>query len=117
MKRLFLLSECISGDYNGTEAITKIMEDRNTFLNEIGALELLGALQNPKIEKYGLPNVFLYGVWFGKYYGYTMTKFDGSLEDRWVKQNNTISEMSILLVTKRVVRKKIKKKKTIMFFR
>lgn len=44
----------------------------------------LNAINNPKIENYGIPNVYFHGVWVGyPYWGIAMTLFDGNLEDRY----------------------------------
>lgn len=91
------------GDYNGTDAVIKIMENENNYLNEMNTLSILGAMGNREIEKMGIPTVYACGIWFKKYYGYTMTMFDGSLEDRWESQNGKISELSILMIFKRGV--------------
>lgn len=66
----------------------------------------LNAINNSNIEKYGIPNAYSHGEWIEyPYWGIAMTLFEGNLNDRYNELNKNISELSILLIFKRVVSK------------
>lgn len=81
----------------------KITWDKKAADQEMRIFKALNAVENPKIENYGIPNVYYYGPINGGYHAIAMTLFDESVEDRYAVQNEQFSDLSILLILKRAV--------------
>lgn len=65
--------------------------------------QALNATKDLDIEKMGIPRVFYYGIFLLKYHAIALTLFEGALENRYRLQNEKISDLSILLIFKRMV--------------
>lgn len=63
----------------------KIIHDPESMDKELMIFEALNAVNNPNIEKSGIPQVYYYGP-FLQYDAIAMTLFHGSLKDRYEKE-------------------------------
>lgn len=102
---IYLWFVCISGDYKGQPVAYKLTANETAYKTEIEGFAALNAINNPEIEKCGIPNAYVYGNEIKHpYWGIGMTLFDENLEERWGLQQKNISELSILLIFKRGVK-------------
>lgn len=74
-------------------------------LEEIEIYCALGALDDANIEQNGVPRVYYYGRVLSKYYAIAMTLFDETLEDRYQYEGEHLSNLTVLLIFKRLVRR------------
>lgn len=68
--------------YVNKPVAVKIIHDSASMDKELMIFEELKAVNNPKIENSGIPEVFYYG-WFLNYDAIAMTLFEGSVNDRY----------------------------------
>lgn len=99
------------GFFDTIPVAIKITWDKKAVEREMRIFKALNAIKNPNIEYYGIPNVYYHGPVIGRYYAIAMTLCDETLEDRYAEQDEQFSALSILLILKRAVLKKILRKK------
>lgn len=96
-----------SGTYDNESVAVKININEDDFNHEMSVFEALNATADPDIESHGIARIFFSGK-FMYYNAIAMTLFDETLDDRirkQAKQKKKISELSILLIFKRAVRR------------
>lgn len=91
------------GFFDKIPVAVKITWDKQAIDREMRIFEALNAVENPNIEKLGIPNVYYYGPIIGRYYAIAMTLCDETIEDRYKEQGEQLSDLSILLILKRAV--------------
>lgn len=69
---------------------------------EMRIFQALNATENPDIEKQGILRVFYYGP-FLNHHAIAMTLCEGTLADRYKRQNEPLSYLSVLLIFRRTV--------------
>lgn len=68
--------------YVNQPVAVKIIHDSASMDKELIIFEKLKAINNPKIENSGIPQVYYHG-WFLNYDAIAMTLFEGSVNDRY----------------------------------
>lgn len=97
-----------AGTYLNNAVAIKINTNENNFKEEMKGFEALNATVDKDIETHGIPKVYFSGRFMYRYHAIAMSLFDGTLEDRkrkLKKENKQISELSLLLIFRRAVRK------------
>lgn len=91
------------GKYNGKTVAVKIVWDEELYNDEVEIYQALGSMTNTKIEDKGIAKVYFHGKVLAKYFGIAMTLFDGTLLDRYEIQHGHFSNLTILLIFRRLV--------------
>lgn len=82
----------------------KMIYNKDTFEDEMMIFEALNATKNLEIENHGIPRIYYYGEFLGKYYAIAMTLFDGDLDNRYEKEQKHLTTITILSIFKQAVR-------------
>lgn len=72
-------------------------------VQEMKIFEALNATRDPNIEQYDIPRIHFHGKILNKYDAIAMTLFDEDLYDRYMAQNQNLSDLSILMIFKQAV--------------
>lgn len=85
---------------------------------ELKILEALNAFKDPNIEQHDIPKIYYHGKVLGEYDAIAMSLFDETLEDRYLAQNQNLSDLSILVIFRQAViyRFRITKRNILLFF-
>lgn len=70
--------------------------------------EALNATRDPNIEQHDIPRVYYHGKFLNNYNAIAMTLFDETLHDRYLAQNKSLSDLSILMIFKQAVNNNFK---------
>ncbi|XP_031619303.1 casein kinase I-like [Contarinia nasturtii] len=91
------------GTYDNKAVACKLFCDKKYMDEEMKIFKALNATKNLDKEPHEIPRIFYHGPILGKYHAIAMTLFDGTLLDRYVKQDEKLSDFSILLIFKQAV--------------
>lgn len=93
------------GKYDDETVAVKIVWDEESYNDEVEIYQALGSMNNNnnRIEDEGIPRVYFHGKVLSKYFAIAMTLFDGTLLDRYEIQNEHLSNITILLIFRRLV--------------
>lgn len=69
--------------------------------------EALNAIRDPYIEQHDIPKIHYHGKILDKYDAIAMTLFDETLQARYMAQNKSLSDLSILMIFKQAVINKL----------
>lgn len=92
-----------SGTYNNVSVACKLVDDKKYLDDEMKIFKALKATENLDMEPHEVPKIYYHGKMLDKYHGIAMTLFDGTLLDRYLQQNEKLSDFSILMIFKQAV--------------
>lgn len=92
--------------FNQTVAV-KIIWDEQSQDEEMAIFKALNATENSDIEQYGIPKVYYNGTFLKHYYAIAMTYFDGTLTERYEKEQGngrSLPDLTVLSIFKQAVK-------------
>lgn len=96
--------------YPNTEKMEVAMKftcigDKEYAQNEYEIYSYLHAIDNPKVELYGIPSVYYYGIWNDEYIMMGITLLDSGLKK--TLKDGQLNELDLLIMCKEFVCRKI----------